>query len=62
MRWSLFVSVLIVLAYSVLLIAFDEWVAKPWRQRRWQRRAKRGDPQAAELLRIAREVHIREDA
>lgn len=62
MSRSLLLSVVIVVTYSLLLIAFDEWVAKPLRYRRWQRRAREGDQQAAELLRVAREVQIREDA
>jgi hypothetical protein len=55
MRWSLGVAIAIVLGYSVALILFDEFVAKPWRQRRWERRAAQGDPEAREILARARE-------
>ncbi len=46
MRWSLTTAIVLVLVYSVVLILFDEFVAKPWRRRRWQQRAAAGDTAA----------------
>jgi hypothetical protein len=60
MRLTLWNTLAIAFVYSLLLIAFDEWVARPWRRRRWERKAQAGDRDAQELLRIAREVHISE--
>ncbi|GBD27192.1 hypothetical protein HRbin30_02536 [bacterium HR30] len=54
MRWSLTTAIVIVLAYSVALILVDEFIAKPWRRRRWQQRAARGDAEARALLERAR--------
>jgi len=51
-------SAAIVLGFSVLVVALDEYVAKPWRQRRWEQRAASGDKEAQELLRIARSAHV----
>jgi hypothetical protein len=54
-------SVAIVLGFSFLVIGLDEYVVKPWRQRKWERRAAAGDKEAAELLRIARSAHVSEE-
>ncbi|GIW43541.1 MAG: hypothetical protein KatS3mg077_0823 [Candidatus Binatia bacterium] len=62
MRWSLGVALAIVLGYSVALILFDEFIAKPWRQRRWKRRAAAGDPEAQEILARARQHSNSEEA
>ena len=56
--WS---STIIVVGFSLLVIALDEWVAKPWRQRRWEQRAASGDKEAAEFLKIARQAKVVED-
>ena len=56
--WS---STAIIVGFSLLLIALDEWVAKPWRQRLWERRAESGDKEAQEMLRIARSAKIVEE-
>ena len=53
--WS---SVIIVLGFSFFVIALDEYVMKPWRHRRWERRAASGDEEAAELLRVARSAKV----
>jgi hypothetical protein len=50
-----------VLGFSVLLVAVDEYIAKPWRERRWEQRAKSGDREAQELLRIARSAKVVEE-
>ncbi len=61
MRLGLWSSVAIVLLFSVLLVVFDEYVVRPWRRRRWERRAERGDETARELLEIARRVRVQEE-
>jgi hypothetical protein len=56
--WS---STAIVVGFSLFVVALDEWVAKPWRARRWEARAASGDKQAQELLKIARQAKVVED-
>jgi len=34
-------------------VALDEFVMRPRREKKWERRAAKGDPEARELLRIA---------
>lgn len=53
--WS---STAIVVGFSLLLIAADEYIAKPWRHRQWDKRAKSGDKEAQELLRVARSAKV----
>jgi len=53
--WS---SMIIVLGFSFFVVALDEYVMKPWRHRRWERRAAAGDKEAEELLRIARSAKV----
>ncbi len=48
--WS---SIIIVTAFSFFVIFLDEYVVKPWRDRKWERLAASGDKEAQELLRIA---------
>jgi hypothetical protein len=56
--WS---STIIVVVFSVVLILADEYVAKPWRQRKWERQAASGDKEKQELLRLARSAHVVEE-
>ena len=58
MELGLYSSIAIVLGFSFLVIALDEWVAKPMRHRRWQARADSGDKEAQELLRVARSAKV----
>jgi hypothetical protein len=58
MTLNIWNSAAIVLGFSLLVVALDEWVAKPWRSRRWEARAASGDKEAQELLRIARSAHV----
>ena len=48
----------IVLGFSLLLVAADEYIAKPWRHRLWDKRAKSGDREAQELLKLARSAKV----
>jgi hypothetical protein len=61
MELGLYSSIAIVLGFSVLVIALDEYVAKPMRHRRWEARAESGDKEAVELLRIARSAKVSEE-
>ena len=61
MELGLWSSVFIVLGFSILVIALDEYVAKPWRHRRWEGRAQSGDLEAQELLRVARSAKVMEE-
>ena len=58
MHLNMYNSIAIVLGFSVLVIALDEYVAKPWRQKLWERRAASGDKEAQELLRVARSAKV----
>jgi hypothetical protein len=53
--WS---SVTIVSVFSVFFVLADEYIAKPWREKRWERQAKSGDKDKEELLRIARSAKV----
>jgi hypothetical protein len=58
MELNLYTSVAIVLGFSFLVIALDEYVAKPWRKASWEKRAASGDKEAQEMLRIAKSAHV----
>ncbi len=61
MELGLWNSIFIVVGFSFLVILLDEYVAKPWRVRRWHARAAAGDKEAAELLRIAKSAKVSEE-
>jgi hypothetical protein len=54
-------SIVIVTVFSFIFVALDEWVAKPWREKRWERQAAAGDKDKQELLRIARSAKVIEE-
>ena len=58
MQLGMWSSVLIVIGFSFLVIFLDEYVVKPWRHRKWERLAASGDPQAQELLRMAKSAKV----
>jgi hypothetical protein len=51
-------SIVIVTVFSVAFVLVDEFVAKPWREKRWERDAESGDKEKEELLRIARSAKV----
>ena len=51
-------SVIIVVGFSVLLVLADEYIAKPWREKRWEQQAASGDKEKQELLRLARSAKV----
>jgi hypothetical protein len=54
-------SVIIVLVFSFVVIALDEYVLKDWRKRKWERQAASGDKEKQELLRLARSAKVTEE-
>ena len=40
-------SIAIVLGFSFLVVFLDEYIVKPWRQKKWEREAASGDKRAA---------------
>ncbi len=61
MHLTMWSSVIIVTVFSFVVIFLDEFVVKPWRERRWERLAASGDEEAKELLRIARSAKVSEE-
>ena len=61
MELGLYNSIAIVLGFSFLVVALDEYVAKPWRSKRLESRAAAGDKEAQELLKIARSAKVSEE-
>ena len=61
MELGMWNSIAIVTGFSILVILLDGYVVKPWREKRWERRAASGDTEAAELLRIARSAKVSEE-
>ena len=51
-------SIIIVTVFSVVFVLADEYIAKPWREKSWERQAKSGDKEKEELLRIARSAKV----
>ena len=56
--WS---STIFVTIFSLVFVALDEYVAKPWREKRWERQAAAGDKDKQELLRLARSAKVVEE-
>jgi hypothetical protein len=56
--WS---SIIIVTGFSFFVIGLDEYVVKPWRERKWERLAASGDKEAQELLRLAKSAKVSEE-
>ena len=56
--WS---SWVIIIGFSILVVLLDEFLVKPMRHRRWEQKAASGDPEAQELLRMARSAKVSEE-
>jgi hypothetical protein len=54
-------SIAIMLGFSFLVIFLDEYIVKPWRHKKWERKAASGDKEAEALLRIARSAKVDEE-
>jgi len=61
MELGLWSSVIIVLSFSFLVVALDEWIVKPLRHRRWEKLAASGDKEYEELLKIAHRGQVSEE-
>jgi hypothetical protein len=61
MTLGLWNSMAIVIGFSILVVVLDEYVVKPWRHRKWERKAASGDKEAQELLRMARSAKVDEE-
>jgi len=61
MHLDMLSSVIIVTVFSFLVVFLDGYVVKPWRERKWKRRAESGDKEAQELLRIAKSAKVSEE-
>jgi hypothetical protein len=58
---NLWTSAGIMIGFSLLIVVLDEFVARPWRDKKWKKRAASGDPEAQELLRIAASAKVYEE-
>lgn len=58
MELGLWSSIIIVTVFSFVVIGLDEYVVKPWREKKWERLAASGDKEAQELLRIAKSAKV----
>ena len=58
MHLDLYNSIGIVLGFSFFVVFLDEYIVKPWRHKKWERKAAAGDTEAAELLRMARSAKV----
>ena len=58
MSLNLWNSVAIVLGFSFFVVFLDEYIVKPWRERKWERKAASGDKRAQELLKMARSAKV----
>ena len=56
--WS---SIIIVLGFSFVVIFLDEYIVKPWRHKKWERKAASGDKEAQRLLAMARSAKVSEE-
>ncbi len=61
MHLDMWNSIAIVIGFSFLVVFLDEYIVKPWRHRKWERRAASGDKEAAELLRMARSAKVSDE-
>jgi len=61
MHLTMWSSIIIVISFSFFVIGLDEYVVKPWREKKWERLAASGDKEAQEMLRIARSAKVSEE-
>jgi len=51
-------SGIIVLVFSLIVVAMDEYIIKQWRQKHWEKLAAAGDKEKIELLAAAKAAHV----
>ncbi len=61
MHLGMWNSIIIVLSFSFVVVFLDEYVVKPWRHRKWERKAASGDKEAQRLLEMARSAKVSEE-
>ena len=61
MQLGMWSSVIIVTAFSFLVIFLDEYIVKPWRERHYEKLAESGDEEAKELIRLAKSAKVYEE-
>lgn len=61
MTLNMYNSIGIVLGFSFLVIFLDEYIVKPWRHKKWERKAASGDKEAERLLRMARSAKVSDE-
>jgi|APFre7841882654_1041346.scaffolds.fasta_scaffold103301_2 hypothetical protein len=61
MELNMYISIAIMLGFSLFVIFLDEYVVRPWREKKWEREAASGDKRAQELLKMARSAKVKEE-
>ena len=61
MHLGMWNSIAIVLGFSFFVIFLDEYIVKPWRHKKWERKAASGDKEAERLLQMARSAKVSEE-
>ena len=61
MELNMYISIAIMLGFSLFVIFLDEYVVRPWREKKWEREAASGDKRAQELLKMARSAKVDEE-
>ena len=61
MHLNMYNSIAIVLGFSFVVIFLDEYIVKPWRHRKWERKAASGDKEAERLLNMARSAKVSDE-
>lgn len=61
MHLGMWNSIAIVLGFSFFVIFLDEYIVKPWRHKKWERKAASGDKEAERLLNMARSAKVSEE-
>jgi len=61
MHLNMYNSIAIVLGFSFVVVFLDEYIVKPWRHRKWERKAASGDKDAERLLNMARSAKVSDE-
>jgi hypothetical protein len=61
MELNMYNSIAIMLGFSLFVIFLDEYVVRPWREKKWEREAASGDKRAQELLKMARSAKVSDE-
>ncbi len=61
MELGMWNSIAIVLGFSFFVVFLDEYIVKPWREKKWERKAASGDKEAERLLHMARSAKVSEE-